>query len=618
MMHSFGNDDREEDDWSSASDEHSSSYSDEDDEESSALDSEDDSRDEEYSHERPRPIHNTSTGLSGLVTSLRRRVGHGIATTVDDSFPHDDDLEDAVIVTSSSSSPSSDKKKKQGVRGSTTGRRRIAAHCWIIEMGHDKCPAIGHRTCHRVSSVVLVLALIIWLNVMAFYHAPIVNVNEPFSTRDQLYASSVRERSNIHRHHHNIQLQPPPGHSKEHLDRIIKSKNNTSSAALGGKFLEAASDGFWNTVGGGKKKRGAEELPPGCVPAIWHTQSFPNCNDVHEIDLKFMLPTRSSSGRRRRSYGMIVNDDEDLNNHEASSSIERPHYISSGMWRDVWSVTPRWVPGLLSEQRAVLKMIKQEHDVTFRNLDRHRRDAMVMERLTSSPNVVSIYGHCGNTVLTEMGAQTLESVLLGRDDSGRDDAAAAAAATVSRSTPMGRLRLARDAANGLAALHEVTGGPVIHADITAKQFLVDFDGTIKLNDFNRCRLMPHNNVTNEKCRIRIPSAPGLHRSPEEYQREQVDEKMDVYSLGNVLYSILTGTKPWGDQGSNTIKRWVRDGKKPTIDKTFRKDGTSDAALAVLVNLALELDPTVRISAAALVHELDLLIDKRPTTTELAN
>jgi serine/threonine protein kinase len=231
----------------------------------------------------------------------------------------------------------------------------------------------------------------------------------------------------------------------------------------------------------------------------------------------------------RRSYE-IVND---LN---VTSYIERPKYMSSGMWRDVWSVTPRWVPGLsyiCNKERAVLKMIKQEHDVNFRNLDRHRRDAMVMERLTLSPNVVSIYGHCGNTVLTEMGAQTLESVLFA-GGSGR--------AAVSQSTFSPRCRQWT-----CRVAPQVDGGPVIHADITAKQFLVDFEGTVKLNDFNRCRLMPHNNVTNEKCRIRIPSAPGLYRSPEEYQREQVDEKMDVYSLGNVLYLILTGTKPWRDE-----------------------------------------------------------------------
>jgi hypothetical protein len=569
MMRSFGASDREEEDWSSASDEYRNDHgyyhdydssSSEHDEESSTLYS-GDSRDEEY---RPHPKHRINNGLSGLVSSLRRRVGHGIPSV--QSFSQVD-LEE-IVQNNLNSTPD---KKKQFTREST-GR---IAHC--IEIFQDKCPDIRSQTCHRASSVILVIALIIWLNVMAFYHPPFVN--DTLSSRDQSYALSVRERI-----HGQVQ-PPPPGHSKEDLDRIRQNKKSAS----GGIFFEAASDGFWNAVGG--KKRGVEGLPPGCIPADWHTQSFPNCNDLHEINLRLMAPSR-----RRRFYGII----DDFNE---TSYVERPRYISSGMWRDVWSVTPRWVPGSYrSNERAVLKMMKPEHDVNSRNMDRHRRDAMVMERLTSSPNVVSIYGHCGNTVVTEIGAQTLDSVLLSGSGHATHNA-------VSRSTPLGRLLLARDAANGVAALHEVAGGPVIHADITAKQFLVDFEGRIKLNDFNRCRLMPHNNVTNEKCRIRIPSAPGLERSPEEYLLKEVDEKLDVYSLGNVLYSILTGTKPWRDEGSNAVKIKVRNGKKPHIDEAFRKDGTSDAAFAVLVNLAYELDPALRISAAALVDELDIVIEK---------
>jgi hypothetical protein len=42
--------------------------------------------------------------------------------------------------------------------------------------------------------------------------------------------------------------------------------------------------------------------------------------------------------------------------------------------------------------------MKGEHDWDHRNLERHRRDALTMERLTSSPYIISIYGHCGNTV----------------------------------------------------------------------------------------------------------------------------------------------------------------------------------------------------------------------------
>lgn len=44
-----------------------------------------------------------------------------------------------------------------------------------------------------------------------------------------------------------------------------------------------------------------------------------------------------------------------------------------------------------------------EHDFTHPNYDRHRRDAVAMERLTKSPFVLDIYGFCGNSGLFEFG-----------------------------------------------------------------------------------------------------------------------------------------------------------------------------------------------------------------------
>ncbi|CAI5702269.1 unnamed protein product [Peronospora effusa] len=49
------------------------------------------------------------------------------------------------------------------------------------------------------------------------------------------------------------------------------------------------------------------------------------------------------------------------------------------------------------------------------------------------------------------------------------------------------LELARDAARGVAQLHNAPGSPFAHTDLQMRQFLVDTDGTWKLNDFNRVK-----------------------------------------------------------------------------------------------------------------------------------
>jgi serine/threonine protein kinase len=257
-----------------------------------------------------------------------------------------------------------------------------------------------------------------------------------------------------------------------------------------------------------------------------------------------------------------------------------------------------------------------EHNVDFRNFERHRREAVIMERLTSSENVVDLYAHCANTVLTEHASRGLDKVLL--EDRGN--------IVPTKMAGLERLQLALQVAKGVADLHRFD---TLHADLQDKQFLVVDHGNndkpttmiikIKLNDFNRCRFFPRRNNTQHDddannhtttttiCPIRIPSAPGMFRSPEEYKLTELTDKADVYSLGHVLYQILTTKQPFEGMGTIHIKAAVRNGSKPKIPLSYRRPDTSDAALAVLVHLCYEVDPLKRPSAADLVRELTSLI-----------
>jgi hypothetical protein len=132
-----------------------------------------------------------------------------------------------------------------------------------------------------------------------------------------------------------------------------------------------------------RRKGNIERLPPGCKPTEWQRLSFPNCNEVHELDLREALGFR---GNRMKSTLQITTFD-----HVGS-------YVGEGMWRTVWKVQA-W-----GQVTLALKTMKGEHEWDHRNLERHRRDALTMERLTSSPYIMSIYGHCGNTVSTSSNA----------------------------------------------------------------------------------------------------------------------------------------------------------------------------------------------------------------------
>ena len=352
--------------------------------------------------------------------------------------------------------------------------------------------------------------------------------------------------------------------TKEDLRRIKKEANHALGSAAGSHQRRRSRRNR-------RSGSGVPEKPQrGCDPSEWQKSNFQNCNDIHEIDLRIALhmkrfgPKLSDMGRGNLS------SDEAGATFERRGSAHSSGYVGSGLWRSVWTVDPRGETGekdedtaIIGSHPAVLKVMKLEHKYDFRNLDRHRRDALVMERFTSNENIVDIYGFCGNTVLSEFAGSTLDKLIYKSEDGDAD--ASDAFTQFTRETPSGRLRLALDVFRGLSAIHDIPGGGIIHADIQAKQFLVDpRAGVVKLNDFNRCRLIPHNVSTGESCPVRIPSAPGANRSPEEYRGVTITEKADVYSSAHVLYGILMGKRHWEGDMTSTIKENVKRGRMPPV------------------------------------------------------
>lgn len=430
----------------------------------------------------------------------------------------------------------------------------------------DACPFC----CNRRANIVLFLCFSLWL--VALFHDALT-----LPERDPMTAIRT---------------------SKQSADVRARLRNQEMSSGRIGRPSTIEQGGFWGQAQAKlqelmpinhsrprkpKSRKKEALLAPGCKRPEWQSLSFPNCNQIHEFNLQEDL------GLRRRGTPLPKD-------HFNATMTDMFGYVGAGLWRTVWKVRgPGNVP-------VVIKMMKGEHDVDSRNMDRHRRDALSMERLTSSPNIVSIYGHCGNTVLTEHLPRGLDTLVYHNGDTKQDETVA------TRQTRLGRLHLALHVARGVAAIHELPGGPIIHADIQAKQFLVDPSGTVKLNDFNRCRFMSNNTKTGKPCTVTIPSAPGSSRSPEEYKYDDLTEKLDVFSTGHVLFAILTGKKPWEDLWGSKIKQLVKAGRKPPIrDKQYLELGTSDAALANLIDLAYELDPRERVSASQLVAELERLV-----------
>ena len=111
------------------------------------------------------------------------------------------------------------------------------------------------------------------------------------------------------------------------------------------------------------------------------------------------------------------------------------------------------------------------------------------------------------------------------------------------------VNLAQQALSGLAAAHALG---VVHRDITPENLFVHaapgFPRTLKILDFGLARVLPHA-PSHAPDPLAVPTKTGAvlgsprFMSPEAARGERVDHRADLFSLGVVLYLMLTGQGP---------------------------------------------------------------------------
>ena len=269
----------------------------------------------------------------------------------------------------------------------------------------------------------------------------------------------------------------------------------------------------------------------------WQKASYPTCNSIHEMDLLSSL-----------RYGGQENHHDD--NHIQNS------LLTSGFFRDVWLMD--------LHKRLVLKTLRYEKDFDKRNYDRHRRDVAAMQHLTKSKMIASVYGFCANTGIYDYAeGGTIRDAIWPPKESMN---------ATGGLTHLRRLQLATQAAMGIAALHNADREGVAsmaHTDISPKQF-VSVRGIYQLNDFNRLRFVRWNITSNQPCPHYVVENAGKNRSPEEYSHDWQTEKVDIYSFGNLLYSLLTGLRAFQDVDTEEAQKKVMHGLRPRIPREIKE------------------------------------------------
>ena len=88
------------------------------------------------------------------------------------------------------------------------------------------------------------------------------------------------------------------------------------------------------------------------------------------------------------------------------------------------------------------------------------------------------------------------------------------------------------------------------------------------------------------------------RAPEEFKYESETEKIDVWSLGNILYYLLTRQEPYYENHSDEVPDRVMEGKVPSIKDAAILNSTHifDTTLLKVIHICWQYDPKERPSS----------------------
>ena len=247
-------------------------------------------------------------------------------------------------------------------------------------------------------------------------------------------------------------------------------------------------------------------------------------------------------------------------------------------------------------RRIAIKILNDRHANDESFVERFRREAKNAAGL-SHPNIVSIYdrGEAEGTYYIAMeylDGRSLKELVVARGPLPIPDAIAATRQV-------------------LAALRFAHRKGVVHRDIKPHNVMADADGRLKVTDFGIARA-----GVSQMTEAGSIIGTAQYLSPEQARGSPVDQRSDLYSVGVVLYEMLTGTTPFsGESPVEIAMKHLSDPPRPP--SVERPDIPPDLDMVVLRALAKNPDDRFQ-TAEEMDAELERVSLGVGVTTETAD
>jgi eukaryotic-like serine/threonine-protein kinase len=258
---------------------------------------------------------------------------------------------------------------------------------------------------------------------------------------------------------------------------------------------------------------------------------------------------------------------------------ELEELVGSGGMSSVYKAHDR-----LLDRRVALKILHEYHGADDEHVERFRREARAVAKL-SHPNIVTVIDRGESNgrqyiVFELVEGASLKEIVEERGPLPTDEA----------------LGLAIGVAKALAFAHE---RGLVHRDVKPQNILLNGDGRPKVTDFGIARSL---DIEHGMTQTGTVLGTSNYIAPEQASGERVDEQTDVYSLGVVLFELLTAEVPFsGDNFVSVALQHVNESPPSVLDRR----GDVPPRVAAAIDRALAKDPHDRFpSMDAFAAELE--------------